>query len=95
MTMIKIVGDATDAEDAYDLMGLYFGKLFSGKIRAPQEQRVAALRVAEWLSANAMSREEAIEFADLTGCKFTTTPRPENPPPQPWPFSGDDDEVPF
>ena len=42
MTMIKIVGDATDAEDAYDLMGLYFAKLLSGNIGAPQEQRVAA-----------------------------------------------------
>jgi hypothetical protein len=83
MTMIKIVGDAMDAEDAYDLMGLYFSKLLSGKIRAPQEQCVAALRVAEWLSANAMSREEAVEFADLTGCKFATPPRPDDPPPQP------------
>jgi len=95
MTMIQIVGDATDAEDAYDLMGLYFAKLLSGQIWAPQEQHVAALGLAEWLYANAMSREEALEFADLTGCKFTTPPRPEDPPPQPWPFSGDDDEVPF
>jgi hypothetical protein len=95
MTLIKIVGDVTDAEDAYDLMGLYFAKVLSGGIGVPQEQRVAALRLAEWLYANAMSREEAIEFADFTGCKFTTPPRPENPPPRPSPFSGDDDEVPF